>query len=60
LPANKRRIGYLFQELNLFPHLDVSANIVYGLKVQKRPQNEIKVRVEELLQIMKIKHLFQF
>jgi len=57
LPANKRRIGYLFQELNLFPHLDVSANIVYGLKVQKRPQNEIKVRVEELLQIMKIKHL---
>lgn len=57
LPANKRRVGYLFQELNLFPHLDVSANIAYGLKVQKRPQNEIKARVEELLQIMKIKHL---
>lgn len=57
LPANQRRIGYLFQELNLFPHLDVCANIAYGLKVQKRPQNEIKARVEELLQIMKIKHL---
>jgi len=57
LPANKRRIGYLFQELNLFPHLDVSANIAYGLRIQKRSQNEIKARVEELLQIMKIKHL---
>jgi len=57
LPANKRRIGYLFQELNLFPHLDVSANIAYGLRVQKQPQGEIKDRVEELLQIMKIKHL---
>ncbi|HBY57186.1 MAG TPA: hypothetical protein DEG96_04920 [Candidatus Atribacteria bacterium] len=57
LPANQRRIGYLFQELNLFPHLDVSANIAYGLKMQKRPKNEIKARVEELLQIMKIKHL---
>jgi len=57
LPANKRRIGYLFQELNLFPHLDVSANIAYGLRIQKRSQNEIETRVEELLQIMKIKHL---
>jgi len=57
LPANKRRIGYLFQELNLFPHLDISANIAYGLRVQKNPQNEIKARVEELLQIMKIKQL---
>ena len=57
LPANRRRIGYLFQELNLFPHLDVSANIAYGLRVQKKPQNEIRARVDELLQIMKIKHL---
>jgi len=57
LPANKRRIGYLFQELNLFPHLDVSANIAYGLRVQKKLPNEIKASVNELLQIMKIKHL---
>jgi len=57
VPANKRRIGYLFQELNLFPHLDVSDNIAYGLRVQKQSQDEIKDRVEKLLQIMKIKHL---
>jgi len=57
LPANKRRIGYLFQELNLFPHFDVASNIAYGLRVQKKSQDEIKASVDELLQIMKIKHL---
>jgi len=57
LPANKRKIGYLFQELNLFPHFDVAANIAYGLRIQKQSQDEIRTRVEELLQIMKIKHL---
>jgi len=57
LPASKRKIGYLFQELALFPHLDVASNIAYGLKVQKRSQDEIEARVEKLLQMMKIKHL---
>lgn len=57
LPADKRRIGYLFQELNLFPHFDVASNIAYGLRVQKKSQKEIKARVEKLLQLMKIKHL---
>jgi ABC-type sugar transport system ATPase subunit len=60
LPANKRKIGYLFQELNLFPHFDVTANIAYGLRVQKQSRNEIKARVENLLQIMKIKHLSSY
>lgn len=55
--ASKRRIGYLFQDLVLFPHLDVSSNIAYGLKAQKLPQSKIEARVEELLEMMKIKHL---
>ena len=33
--ASKRKIGYLFQELVLFPHLDVASNIAYSLKAQK-------------------------
>ena len=57
LPASKRRIGYLFQELALFPHLDVASNIAYSLKVQKQSQNEVAARVEKLLQMMKINHL---
>jgi len=57
VPVSKRRVGYLFQDLVLFPHLDVATNIAYGLRAQKQPQSEVEARVQELLQIMKIKHL---
>jgi len=30
LPTHKRKTGYMFQELNLFPHLNVASNIAYG------------------------------
>ena len=56
-PANKRGIGYLFQNLVLFPHLDVTANIAYSLKVKKWPQPKIEARVDELLKLMNISHL---
>jgi molybdate transport system ATP-binding protein len=32
LPAHRRAVGYVFQEANLFPHLDVRANLQYGYK----------------------------
>jgi len=57
LPANKRGVGYLFQELVLFPHLDVAANIAYGLRAQKQSPSQAEARVNQLLQMMKIKHL---
>ncbi len=56
-PIHKRKIGYLFQELNLFPHLNVTSNITYGLRVNKIDPHKIKVRIEELLQLMRIQHL---
>ena len=57
LPANKRGVGYLFQDLALFPHLDVAANMAYGLMSQQQPRERVEARVNELLQMMKIKHL---
>jgi ABC-type Fe3+/spermidine/putrescine transport system ATPase subunit len=57
VPASKREVGYLFQDLILFPHLDVTANIAYGLRAWKQPPDKAEVRVQELLQMMKIKHL---
>ncbi|MEE8194094.1 MAG: ATP-binding cassette domain-containing protein [Dehalococcoidales bacterium] len=57
--ASKRRIGYLFQHLVLFPHLDVAANIAYSLKARGLPRSKIEPRVEELLQMMRIEHLSQ-
>jgi ABC-type Fe3+/spermidine/putrescine transport system ATPase subunit len=57
LPANKRGVGYLFQDLVLFPHLDVAANIAYGLLSHQQPRERVDARVNELLQTMKIEHL---
>jgi len=57
IAASKRGVGYLFQDLVLFPHLDVAANIAYGLKVQKQPADRVATRVQALLEMMKIKHL---
>lgn len=58
LPASKRRIGYLFQHLALFPHMDVKGNIGYGLRVrgEKNPA-QIEGRVDELMAMMQIGHL---
>ena len=55
--ASKRKIGYLFQQLVLFPHLGVASNIAYSLKAHNLPQSTIEARVEELLKMMKIQHL---
>lgn len=53
----KRGIGYLFQELALFPHLSVMANIGFGLKVQGYSKNTIKEKVTFLMDLMRIRHL---
>jgi len=56
-PASKRGVGYVFQDLALFPHLDVALNIAYGLKARKKSLSEIREKVDELLRLMKIEHL---
>ncbi len=48
VPAEKRRIGMVFQDYALFPHLNVAANVGFGLHGQSR--TERNKRVEELLQ----------
>ncbi|MCK5225808.1 MAG: ABC transporter ATP-binding protein [Planctomycetes bacterium] len=57
LPVYQRKAGYLFQNLILFPHLDVKSNIAYGLTVQRKPKKEAELKAEKLLKLMKIEHL---
>ncbi len=54
VPPHKRGVGYLFQDLALFPHLKVFANIAYGLKVQGYPERVINKRVDTLLDALHI------
>jgi ABC-type Fe3+/spermidine/putrescine transport system ATPase subunit len=52
VPPWKRDIGMVFQDYAIFPHMSVSQNIAYGMKVRRRGRPEISSRVEELLQLV--------
>lgn len=52
IPIRERRIGYLFQEYALFPHMTVFENIAYG--IDHLPKKEVKVKVEEFLELMRL------
>lgn len=57
LPPHRRGVSYLFQDLALFPHLTVAANIAYGLKVKRYPKETIRRRVLELMEALHITNL---
>ena len=61
LSAQKRRIGFVFQNYALFPHMTVRDNIAFGLTVRPRAERPgrsvIAARVEELLGLLQIPHL---
>lgn len=50
VPPERRRVGMVFQQLALFPHLDVGGNIAYGLGRTARVER--KARVAELLELV--------
>ncbi len=55
VPVEKRGIVIVFQEHLLFPHLNIEENIGFGLKMAKRPKGEIKIQVEKMLELVKLK-----
>jgi molybdenum ABC transporter ATP-binding protein len=57
IPPEKRRIALVYQDYSLFPHMTVEENIGFGLQMQKRPKEEIRKRVSELLNTFGIEHL---
>ena len=46
-PPEERRVGFVFQDYALFPHLTVAANVAFGLK--RQPHGEREARVRDLL-----------
>ncbi|MBU6317162.1 MAG: ABC transporter ATP-binding protein [Acidobacteria bacterium] len=52
LPPHRRGIGLMFQDEQLFPHLDVAANVGFGLRMQRVPAPQAAERVEEMLRLV--------
>jgi len=57
VPAHRRRVGYVFQEGRLFPHLTVRQNLLFGRWF--RPRRERTVDLETVLDLLGIGHLLE-
>ena len=54
LPVHERRIGYVFQDSRLFPHLSVRRNLAYGMN---RARGERIIRLDPVVELLGLGHL---
>jgi molybdate transport system ATP-binding protein len=57
VPAHRRRIGYVFQEGRLFPHLTVAANLDYGRRMHRLPR--VSAELQRIVALLDIGHLLE-
>ncbi len=55
LPAHKRRVGMVFQDVRLFDHLKVEGNLLFGYK--RTPVPDRKIKIDDVLKILELKPL---
>lgn len=54
IPPHRRRMGMVFQDYALFPHLTVAENVAFGLRMQGWPERDQRVRVREVLELVRL------
>ncbi|HVI89883.1 MAG TPA: ABC transporter ATP-binding protein [Dongiaceae bacterium] len=54
VPPERRRIGMVFQDYALWPHMNVAGNLAFGLQSQNLPATEIKRRVDHALEVTRL------
>ena len=57
--AAERGVAMVFQSYALYPHMTVFDNMAFGLKLEKRPKEEIQDRVQEAARILQIEQYLQ-
>jgi sulfate transport system ATP-binding protein len=57
LPPQERGVGFVFQHSAAFKHMSVRDNVAFALKIRKRPRDEIRDRVGELLRLVQLEGL---
>jgi sulfate transport system ATP-binding protein len=53
-PVRNRGVGFVFQHYAPFKHMTVKDNIAFGLTVRKQPKDEVRARVAELLELVRL------
>src|SRR5262245_54332084 len=59
LPPNKRPVNTVFQQYALFPHMTVSENIAFSLRMLKRPPDESRAVIERMPKLVKLEQFAQ-
>ena len=59
LDPGQRGLGMVFQDLALFPHMTVFENIAFGLRVKKVPDGQVRERVRDTADAMRITKLLE-
>ena len=57
MSPQKRNVGFVFQHYAVFKHMTVAKNVAFGLEIRRKPKDEVRARVDELLKLV---HLSQF
>jgi ABC-type Fe3+/spermidine/putrescine transport system ATPase subunit len=57
IPAEQRGVSMVFQSYAVWPHMTVSDNVAYGLRVRKQSAADIKTHVERALDLVQMRHL---
>jgi iron(III) transport system ATP-binding protein len=54
LPPERRKMSMVFQSYALWPHMTVSENVAYGLKLRRRPREEVRRRIDAVLAVTRL------
>jgi sulfate transport system ATP-binding protein len=57
VPTQDRGVGFVFQSYALFKHMNVRKNIAFGMRVRKAPKEEMRKKVDELLDLVQLSGL---
>jgi sulfate transport system ATP-binding protein len=55
--ARQRNVGFVFQHYALFKHMSIFENIAFSLRVRKRPEEEVRRRVGELIGLVQLENM---
>lgn len=55
IPPYRRPVNMMFQSYALFPHMSVEGNVAFGLKQEGLPKNEIRDRVDAVLELVQMR-----